>query len=251
MNSFFGWIGGKKLLREDIVKRFPKNFGRYIEVFGGAGWVLFHKDKHANFEVYNDANGDLVNLYRCVKYHCEELQRELSFFLNSRELFEDFVSQYRSKGLTDIQRAARFFILIKTSYGCKGGTFGCVKRDTTKMIDYLAAIQDRLSKVVIENKDFEALIKTHDKLDALIFADPPYYGTEKYYAAEFSKEDHIRLRDTLKNIKGKFILTYNDCEFIRELYKDFTIEEIVRSNNLALRSTGADKHYKEIIIKNY
>jgi DNA adenine methylase len=78
VNSFTGWIGGKKLLRTEIVKRFPEKIGRYIEVCGGAGWVLFYKDRHADMEVYNDVNSNLVNLFRCIKYHCPELQRELS-----------------------------------------------------------------------------------------------------------------------------------------------------------------------------
>ncbi len=64
MNSFFGWIGGKKLLRKEITSRFLIQFGRYIEVFGGAGWVLFYKDKHAEFEVYNDCNSELINLFK-------------------------------------------------------------------------------------------------------------------------------------------------------------------------------------------
>lgn len=84
MNSFIGWISGKKLLRKEIAKRFPENFNRYIEIFGGAAWVLFSKEKLVNMEVYNDVNGDLVNLFRCVKYHCGELQKELSFMLNAK-----------------------------------------------------------------------------------------------------------------------------------------------------------------------
>ena len=51
MNSFIGWIGGKKLLRKEIVKRFSEKFNRYIEVFGGAAWALFPKDKQANMEI--------------------------------------------------------------------------------------------------------------------------------------------------------------------------------------------------------
>ena len=47
MNSFIGWIGGKRLLRKEILGRFPEDIGRYIEVFGGAGWVLFAKEKQA------------------------------------------------------------------------------------------------------------------------------------------------------------------------------------------------------------
>ena len=81
MESFIGWIGGKRALRRAILERFPDDeVGRYIEVFGGAAWVLFAKEKKANqLEVYNDINGNLVNLFRCVKYHCGELQRELEW----------------------------------------------------------------------------------------------------------------------------------------------------------------------------
>lgn len=106
MDSFISWIGGKKLLRSKIVEQIEEagEIERYIEVFGGAGWVLFAKEKHAKMEVYNDINGSLVNLYRCVKYHPEALQKELDGMLMSRELFFDAVSEAR--GLTDIQRAA-------------------------------------------------------------------------------------------------------------------------------------------------
>lgn len=251
MNSFISWIGGKKLLRKEIMNRFPENFNRYIEVFGGAGWVLFSKEKHAEIEVYNDANGDLVNLYRCVKYHCGELQRELSFMLNSRELFYDFASQYNTRGMTDIQKAARFFMIIKTSYGTDCRSYGCVKKDINVTIQYLTAIQERLSTVIVENKDFENLLKVYDKPDALIYLDPPYYGTEKYYQAQFASEDHIRLHKALNNVKGKFILSYNDCEFIRDLYKDFTIDKVKRNHNLKNRFDNADHEYCELIIKNY
>lgn len=57
MNSFITWVGGKRLLRKKIVSLFPAGFDRYIEVFGGAGWVLFFKEKHAALEVYNDVDG--------------------------------------------------------------------------------------------------------------------------------------------------------------------------------------------------
>ncbi len=251
MNSFIGWIGGKKLLRKEIVNRFPDEFDRYIEVFGGAGWVLFHSDKHAEMEVYNDYNSDLVNLYRCVKYHCQELQRELSFMLNSRELFEDFKAQYDIRGMTDIQRATRFFMLIKTSYGCDVRSFGCIKRDTSTSIEYLNRIQKRLSRVVVENKDFESLVKVYDRPTALFYLDPPYYGTEKYYQAQFTQDDHERLCRVLKNLKGKFILSYNDCGFVRELYKGFNIEYIERNHNLTSRYSDGDRRYGEVIIRNY
>ena len=89
MNSFISWIGGKKLLRKTILEQFPESgtFDRYIEVFGGAAWLLFYKESHAKMEVYNDINGELVNLFRIVKYHPDALQKELDWILMSREQF--------------------------------------------------------------------------------------------------------------------------------------------------------------------
>ena len=59
MNSFMSWVGGKKNLRDEVLARFPPYYERYIEVFGGAGWVLFHKPPGTDFEVYNDLNGNV------------------------------------------------------------------------------------------------------------------------------------------------------------------------------------------------
>lgn len=246
MNSFISWIGGKKLLRNKILEQFPKDYDRYIEVFGGAGWVLFAKEKKG-MEVYNDINSDLVNLYRCVKYHPEALQKELDGILMSRELFFDAIQPVR--GLTDIQRAARFFVAIKESFGTGLDSFGVRPKNMKKAIDFLTVASDRLSSVVIENVDFEQLIHTYDRPGALFYLDPPYYDAEKYYPDRFQPEDHIRLRDCLSCIKGNFIVSYNDCRPIRDLYKDCTIVEVDRQNNLAAK--GGSRRYKELIIKNY
>ena len=70
MNSFIGWIGGKRALRNEILQRMPSGIGRYIEVFGGAGWVLFGREPSSKvMEVFNDYDAELVNIYRCIKYH--------------------------------------------------------------------------------------------------------------------------------------------------------------------------------------
>lgn len=252
MNSFISRIGGKKLLSKEIIRRFPDPFPeRYIEVFGGAGWVLFALQQVAKLEVFNDVDGQLINLFRCVKYHCEELQKEIKWVLNSREIFLDLRDQQACRGFTDIQRAAQYFTLIKESYGSDARSYGCSKRNITSAVEYLSKVQKRLQNTVIENKDFESLIKTYDRPAALFYLDPPYHGTEKYYTNVFSEEDHRRLNSSLKHIKGRFILSYNDDDFIRSLYKEFQIEPISRQNNLLMRSENADKQFHELIIKNY
>ena len=251
MNSFISWIGGKKLLRKRILEEFPKEetFERYIEVFGGAGWMLFSSDKHAKMEVYNDVNGNLVNLFKCTKYHSEALQKELEFTLMSREQFFDAKEQIDTRGLTDIQKAARFYILIKESFGTDLRSFGVRPKNIENAVDYISTVSKRLNNVVIENQDFERILKTYDRKDTLFYLDPPYYETEKYYPDKFMPEDHIRLRDAIGRIKGKFLLSYNDCEYVRELYSDYNIISVERSHNLV---QGEKKpKYKELLIKNY
>lgn len=253
MDSFIAWVGGKKLLRKEIVNRFPEEgIKKYVEVFGGAGWVLFYKERHAEKEVYNDINSELVNLFRNVKYHPEAVAKELEFTLSGREIFERYKAADVGQ-MTEIQRAARYLYLIKLSYGATVRSFGCRVREAADL-DVLHKVKKRLAGVLIENKSFTKLIPSQDREGTLFYCDPPYHNTEKYYDTGedvFNEEMHILLRDTLKGIKGKFILSYNDDEFIRELYKDFTIEEVERSDNLKMAMGEAGSRYKELIIRNF
>jgi len=254
MDSFIPWVGGKKLLRKRIIDFFPQEPpSRYIEVFGGAGWVLFGSDKHADLEVFNDIDGHLVNLYRCIKYHREELQKELlgtdlDWLPNSRELFLDYRQQIEQQGLTDIQRAARYFLIIRLSYGADRRSFSCNKKVLFNAIGKFENVQNRLRDVVIENRDFERLIKTYDRPNALFYLDPPYYTAERHYEG-FTKEDHERLRSVLERLKGRFILSYNNDVYIKDLYEGFNIHEVERANNLLREANQGN--YKELIITNY
>lgn len=251
MNSFITWVGGKKALRKAIISRFPTTMSRYIEVFGGAAWVLFGSDRHAELEVYNDANGDLVNLFRVVKYHYEELQRELAGLLNSREIFLDHMAQRELRGLTDIQRAARFYSTIKLSYAGDARSYGCGMKLIDPGIEYLQVVRRRLERVVIEHKDFADLIKVYDRPEALFYCDPPYHGTEDHYTAQFSDADHVRLRDVLGRVKGRWLLSYNDDQFVRELYAGCAIEELQRPYGLSHKDHKTDRVFHELLIKNY
>lgn len=111
-------------------------------------------------------------------------------------------------------------------------------------------------KVVIENKDFEKLIRQYDRPVSFFYLDPPYHATEGYYQNigedGFTEADHIRLRDALMRIQGKFLLSYNDDAFIRGLYDQPSIYlmETTRINNIKQRyDNGAQ--FPELLIANY
>ena len=152
--------------------------------------------------------------------------------------------------VTDVKRAAAFFKLIRYSYGSGCTSYGCQPFDVRKCFAAIWQASRRLSDTVVENKDFEALIRQYDRENAFFYCDPPYYETEGHYAVVFRKEDHTRLRDALAVSKGKWMVSYNDCEFIRELYAGYTITAVTRINNLAQRYDGGCE-FPEVIITNY
>ena len=254
MRSFIGWIGGKSQLKKHIIPLIPESCSRYIEVCGGAGWVLFGKDKvKGQMEVFNDIDGDLINLYRQIKNNCDELQHEVDW-IQSREMFMSFRYELENNlPLTNLQRAARYLYLVKCSFGCNRSSFATRPSRVQNVIDNLPKYQKRLNDVIIENKDFESLIKTYDRSEALFYVDPPYFGSEQYYNNQycsFGSKDHERLYRCLKGIKGKFILSYNDCEYIRDRYKDYYIRGVSRNNTLPSNPNDRTE-YKELIITNY
>ena len=176
LNSFMSWIGGKKALRELIVTLFPVYYERYIEVFGGGGWVLFYKPPGNDFEVYNDFNSLLVNLYRCVREKPEELMAELRYVLNAREDFDRIRSALaRDSPAGDVRKAAWFYQLIRYSYASGLTSFGSQPHDMWSNFPLIEQAHRRLAKVVIENKDFEKLLRQYDRPVSFFYLDPPYH----------------------------------------------------------------------------
>jgi len=103
MDAIIGWIGGKRLLRKVIAPYVLKDITDFIEPFGGVAWMLLYKEKWGDLEVYNDLDYRLVNLFLQVKYHPDELIKELDWLVASHKLFGDILKQ---EGLTEIQRVA-------------------------------------------------------------------------------------------------------------------------------------------------
>ncbi len=252
VDSFMSWIGGKKSSRDIIIPRFPIFYEKYIEVFGGGGWILFGKSPGNDKETFNDANSNISNLFYCVREHSGELIEKLRYVLNCREDFERIRHIINEKAeIGDIQRAANFYQLIRYSYASGCDSFGAKSHSMWSNFPLIEQASRRLQKVVIENKDFEKLISAQDSEMSFFYCDPPYYSTESYYNnVGFTGADHERLRDTLKKISGKFLLSYNDCPAIRELYQGYEMYSYERLNNIRQRFDGGSM-FNELLIANY
>jgi DNA adenine methylase len=247
-------MGGKSLLTKKIISRMPAH-NCYCEVFAGAAWLLFRKEE-SQVEIINDINTDLVTLYRVVKLHLEEFIRYLKWILVARDEF-DRMKKENPDTLTDIQRAVRFYYILKSSYAARlqNPSFNIAvssppRLNLLRIEEELSAVHLRLSRVYIENRPYDAIIKRFDRPDTLFYCDPPYLGFEDYYGPDlFKREEFGRLRDILAGIQGKFILSINDCPEIRSIFKGYRID-VVDTSYMA-RGANKKKRVNELLIMNY
>lgn len=172
------WPGGKRRLAKHILPLIPTHTC-YVEPFAGAGAIYFLKQP-SKVEVLNDINGDLINLYRVVKWHFEEFYRQFKYALSSRQVF-DWHKQEVPDTLTGIQRAARFFYLQKLGFGGKvpANTFGTAttrppRLNLLRMEEDLSAVHLRLQGTFIEHLSWERVIEKYDCPHSFFFIDPPY-----------------------------------------------------------------------------
>ena len=279
------WMGNKTSILYILYALFPLNYERYIEPFGGSGAVLLGKKKPDKFEVYNDFNHNLVNLFQCMRDRPVALIEEIGFLnLNSRDDFnrnkeffkdEKFKDRFIEEEMEKIQlifdkptadelielmtrrkldynlrRAAMFLKLLRYSYSSGGKSFACQPMNIRSLFGLIQDVSIRLNNAVIENQDFEILIKHYDRDNAFFYCDPPYYSSEYVYQCGFTWDDHLRLKNTLANSKGKWLVSYNDCEEIRNLYDGYSFFDFTRLHNMKQR-INAGEQFPELLISNY
>ena len=146
-----------------------------------------------------------------------------------------------------MRRAAAFYKLQRYSYNGSGDSYGVGSCDIRRFFRDLWECSHRLKDAVLENKDFESIITARNDPQTVVYCDPPYYEAE-CYTVEFPRSDHQRLHDALAKHKGFAVVSYNSCDYIRELYEDFFIHEVERPNS---QSKKENSIYREYIMTNY
>jgi len=256
------YSAGKQRLVKDIIVKMPSH-QCYVEVFGGFCSVLLNKPP-SEVEVYNDISKDVVNLLLCVKEYPFDLFSELSLLPYSRWLYEQFIGMVNDPfEPPDPERAAHWYYINESTFSGLhsekpwSGTWrhGLTRNqplEIRRKALQLFAVAQRLYRVSIENKDYRYMLEHYDGNDSLFYLDPPYYHTDDALGISWTKAQHEELSQRLKNLKGKWILTYNDVVEIRHLYRDFHVERVTvpkvapNSNE----TDGLREYYNHLIIVN-
>tara|TARA_Y100001951_G_scaffold48078_1_gene37906 strand:- start:44 stop:889 length:846 start_codon:yes stop_codon:yes gene_type:complete len=254
------WYGGKFELSKKLVPMLPSH-ERYFEVFAGGLSMFFRKNK-CTWNVVNDLDNDVINLYISVVEEFEAFKEFVYWYPRSRALFleiKDEIKQGKEIEMPDPRRAARYFYVIRTAFNKNPyGSFSkSPKKDWgTKLIEELKYSRSYFDGVTIENLDFRELLKRYPPRDVdLWYMDPPYVVAGErgdYYVHDFTDEDHkgiLEVCDEIDAAGGKFMVSYDDRNRIRELFSNYNVGEVTTkyAGNLSKRNTVI----KELVITNY
>lgn len=241
-----GWPGGKTRLLKYILPKIPEHTV-YVEPFAGGLAVALAKPA-SHVEVINDFNGDLIAFYRNAKWHLDALIEELDLVMNSRREFEDYLQQ---PGLTEIQRAARWFIRNKLSFGGMGETFAISRSQPLssrhRRIASIHALARRFDRTAIENRSWEKILDLYDCPDAFFFMDPPYLDSGGKAYDGWSEFQLQAFCSRVQKLKGAWMVTFQDCPQVRSMLAGYDLKAITRANGIN-RKGGEGRVYKEVII---
>jgi len=254
VNSPLSYVGGKSRLARQIIARFPEHTC-YCEVFAGAAWVFFKKEP-SKVEVLNDRDEELVNLFRVVQNHFEEFVSQFKYFVISGKIFE-ILKRQDPFTLTDIQRAVKYFYLLKTAFSARlnnptygYATDGHPRLNLLSLEENILEMHWRMARVNIENLDWPDCLKRYDRGHTLFYLDPPYLGT-KDYRHNFKDEDFVALAASVAQIKGKFLLSLGDHPMMRKLFKDFRIESVTTKYSCSRKEESKGEPRSELLIRNF
>ncbi|WPJ13170.1 DNA adenine methylase [Raoultella ornithinolytica] len=227
--------GGKFRLASWIISHFPEH-RCYVEPFGGGASVLLKKEP-SEAEVYNDLDGDVVNLFRVLR-DSKAAQNLIDACALTPYARAEFNCAYENSD-NPIEQARRLIVRATMGFGSAGATKGktgfrldtkrnsaTAQRILARQPDNLAAVASRFSGVLIENRNAIQCMRDHDTASTLHFVDPPYVHETRVetaknsaYRYEMTNEEHVELLNAVKQLLGAVII----CGYDSKLYNDSLI----------------------------
>lgn len=255
------WAGGKTQMLEDLLPKVPSSYGRYIEPFFGGGAMFFALQPEQ--AVIADSNPELINLYRQVANHVDDVIGQLKKYENTQEMFYAVRGQDWTM-LSEAEAAARTIFLNKTCFnglyrvnkkGQFNVPFGKYKKPKICDEEGLKAASAALKKAEIVCGDYLLVLEHYAQPGDFVFLDPPYlpiseYSDFKRYTKEqFYEEDHVELAKMVKTLHERgchVILTNSNHPLVHELYAPFTIDVIQTKRHISCN--GSTRKGEDVIV---
>ena len=269
---FMKWAGGKGQLLSILIHHYQqaRPVGRYHEPFLGGGALFFHLFGHHALErktpFLSDANARLMEAYECVARDVETVIE----LLRQHATYHSEAHFYGVRGVVPEQpvlRAARLIYLNRTCFNGlyrenSRGEFnvpmGRYKNPNICDAENLRAVSQALGRASLACRGYEESAKAVAEGD-FVYLDPPYHPLSStssftsYNAADFGEADQRRLAEVYRELHergAKLLLSNSDTPLVRDLYRDFKVEEVQASRNLNSKAAGRGK-ITELLIRNY
>ncbi len=255
------WAGGKTQMLGNLLPKVPSSYGRYIEPFFGGGAMFFALRPES--AIIADSNPELINMYREVADHVENVIRLLKQYENTSEMFYAIRSQEWT-ALPKAEAAARMIFLNRTCFNGlyrvnKQGQFNVPygKYKNPKICDEagLRAASEALKKADILCGDYLLVLEHYAQPGDFVFLDPPYlpiseYADFKRYTKEqFYEEDHIELAKIILTLHERgchVILTNSNHPLVHELYAPFNIDVVQTKRHISCN--GSTRKGEDVIV---
>jgi len=249
MNSIIKYFGGKNGFANKILDYFPSNYQNmnYIEPFCGSAAMLFHKIK-SPVEIINDIDENIYSLFKVLidENLFKEFKHKCDMSLFSEKMLLDYKKSLKEDELSEIDRAYKYFYINRLSFNSCGGISAStvIRRNMSKSVsDYLSSIDrlyeihNRLSSVVILNRNALDVIKKYDKENTFMYCDSPYAnevrssGRYKYDFTDKLQDEYLNLLINIKN--ANILISGYNCERYNILEKNGykRIDMIIKTQN--------------------
>lgn len=225
MNSPFRYAGGKFYARK-LIMRYVQDHDNYVEPFAGGASIFFAKPR-VTFNWLNDIDQELINCFTQIRNHAEDLVALIRGEEASKERHAFYKNKFRPKN--NLEKALRWYYVNRTSYSgimkmqnCYWGYGDKYSKRPENWPKTIFEASAKLQGVKLSTFDFEDVI-SNVPVGSFLFIDPPYFNADqdKFYPFSFDQRDHFRLAKVLRTNARKFsfLLTYDNSQEVKELYK--------------------------------
>ena len=250
-SGLFRRQGGKYTKRKDIFKRWLPidKYTKYIEPFVGGGNILMEAP-YKKIMIASDTDTTVINIFKDLQK--ADLDTFINFdFIPNKKVWISYKNKLDDKQLDPTERLIMNMYIKLFSFNGFGRGYNMNKSAQPKyktLKDNIKAYKETLKHVKFYKKSYTVIIPKYDSDSSFFYCDPPYYETDTT-DYETGTIDHLELFNILDNIKGYFLLSYNDTPYIRKLYKNYHITSF--KNHQTFTGVGGAKIAMDLLISNY